>query len=247
MNEVIFTTSWDDGHPLDLKLAELLRRYSIPATFYTPINNPERECMNPGEIRGIAQEFDIGGHSYNHVKLTHMSPDEAKREITSGKERLEEIIGRNLTAFCYPWGKFNGRIAAILREVGFTGARTVKLFTRNLRDPFMVGTMVYAGDLWSPAYIKHAMASLDSALSLFLLRNNLFFRQWDKIAIETLRFVIENGGVWHLWGHSWEIDENNDWEKLEAVLMEVGQLGGGMQKADNSQLIGMCFDNGSRG
>ena len=240
MNEPIFTTSWDDGHPLDLKLAELLRRYNVPATFYIPINNPERECMNPQEIREIAQEFDIGGHSYTHMKLTRMSPDEVKREITSGKERLEEIIGRKLISFCYPWGHFNGRIIDITRGAGFIGARTVQLFARNPRDPFRVGTMVYAGDLWFPAYIKHAVASLDSALSLFLLKDNLYFRHWDRIAVETLRFIIENGGVWHLWGHSWEIDKNNDWQKLEAVLMEIGRLAGEAWKADNSQLMRMC-------
>ncbi len=30
----IVTTSWDDGHKLDLKLAHLLQKYNMPATFY---------------------------------------------------------------------------------------------------------------------------------------------------------------------------------------------------------------------
>jgi hypothetical protein len=29
------------------------------------------------------------------------------------------------------------------------------------------------------------------------------------------------GGIWHLWGHSWEIDEHHDWQKLKRVLKYV--------------------------
>ncbi len=58
MDRVIITTSWDDGHPLDLKLAELLQRYAIPATFYIPIDNIERQGMNTQEIREIAQKVN---------------------------------------------------------------------------------------------------------------------------------------------------------------------------------------------
>lgn len=31
------TTSWDDGHPLDLRVAELLSEYHLQGTFYVPI------------------------------------------------------------------------------------------------------------------------------------------------------------------------------------------------------------------
>ena len=31
MAKAVITTSWDDGHPLDLKLAEMLARYGVPS------------------------------------------------------------------------------------------------------------------------------------------------------------------------------------------------------------------------
>ena len=30
--------------------------------------------------------------------------------------------------------------------------------------------------------------------------------------------ILENGGIWHLWGHSWEIEKNNDWSKLKNIF-----------------------------
>ena len=29
---------------------------------------------------------------------------------------------------------------------------------------------------------------------------------------------LEQGGVYHLWGHSWEVDARGDWGRLERVL-----------------------------
>jgi len=237
MDEAIITTSWDDGHPLDLKLAGLLKRSNIPATFYIPIDNMERECMNPQQIKEIAQSFDVGGHTYHHVNLTKVSLEEAEKEIMEGKKRLEEIIGREVLSFCYPYGSFNDKIIDIVKEAGFIGARTVKLLTRSTKDPFKIGTTIYARDLWFASHIKHSLDSQDFVLFRFMLRNKLFFKDWDQIATETLNFVIKNGGVWHLWGHSWEIDDNNDWGRLEEVLRQISGLSGETMRMNNSQLI----------
>jgi hypothetical protein len=30
--------------------------------------------------------------------------------------------------------------------------------------------------------------------------------------------TLSHGGVFHLWGHSWEIEQEHQWERLEALL-----------------------------
>jgi hypothetical protein len=29
------------------------------------------------------------------------------------------------------------------------------------------------------------------------------------------------GGVIHIWGHSWEVEENDDWQRLSCLLSEL--------------------------
>src|SRR3989304_6864863 len=59
--KAIFTTSWDDGHPLDTRIAELLSRHGFQGTFYMPLSNREGlPVMPPGEMRRLGQEFEIG-------------------------------------------------------------------------------------------------------------------------------------------------------------------------------------------
>ena len=44
------TTSWDDGHPLDLRVAELLSEYHLQGTFYVPIA-AEAGTITPVQVR----------------------------------------------------------------------------------------------------------------------------------------------------------------------------------------------------
>jgi hypothetical protein len=239
MDKAIVTTSWDDGHPLDLKLAGLLKKYDVPATFYIPVDNIERECMSPQQIRELARSFDIGGHTYHHLALTDIRLKEVKKEVEEGKQRLEDIIGREVLSFCYPRGRFNDEVVSIVRRAGFIGARTTKSATRSIKDPFRMGTTAYAS-YWLcglAPYFRHAMASQDFGLFRFVLKNNLLLNSWDKIAIKTLDFVVNNGGIWHLWGHSWSVEGNNNWVSLEKIFRSVGALSNDVRKMSNSQLL----------
>ena len=248
MDKAIITTSWDDGHPLDLKLAELLKKYDVPATFYIPISYVKRGCMNPQQIRELARSFDIGGHTYHHLVLTRVSLKEAEREIVEGKQRLEDIIGREVVSFCYPKGKFNGEVINVVEKAGFIGARTTKSATRSIKDPFKMGTTAYAS-CWHfglAPYFRHAMASQDFGLFRFMLKNNLLLNSWDKIAIRTLDFVVNNGGIWHLWGHSWSIEDNNNWVRLERIFRSIDALSNDVRKMSNSQLLKMHMEKNGK-
>lgn len=227
-------------------MAELLQKYGIPATFYIPISYAKRGCMGSQQIREIARRFDVGGHSYHHIRLTKISPQEAEREINDGKKELQEITGKEVISLSYPYGNFNSRLIKIARDAGFIGARTVMLLARTIRDPFREGTMVNAGNWWFTHYMLHSLASRDIKLFNLVLKKNLFFKPWDYIASETLNFVAENGGIWHIWGHSWEIAENNDWGKLEGVFRMLSFLPKQIRRMDNSQLLTLHAGRGSK-
>jgi len=82
------TISIDDGHPTDLKTAELLDDVGLRATFYVPAANRERPILSRSAIKALSQRFEIGAHSMTHRRLTSLSLSEARHEITAGKEWL---------------------------------------------------------------------------------------------------------------------------------------------------------------
>lgn len=239
LKEVIITTSWDDGHSLDLKLVKLLRKYDIPATFYIPVNGTKRGILSDSQIKEIAEHFDIGAHTLNHQDLTQVPLKKAEEETVGGKKRLEEIINKEVVSFCYPWGRYNKEVIEIVKRAGFWGARTVKQLTRSVKNPFEMGTTVHAGDHEIKHYIKQSIASRDFGFFTFFVKNNLFVGSWDQIAIKTLDFVIKNGGIWHLWGHSWEVD----WGKLEDIFKKISVISKkeNVIKINNSDLISRLY------
>lgn len=99
------TTSWDDGHPLDLRLADLLEKHAVPATFYVPLES-ERGTLAPGKIRELATRFEVGGHTVRHSDLTVLSDENARAEIVGCRERLESVTGKACKAFCFPRASF---------------------------------------------------------------------------------------------------------------------------------------------
>src|SRR5262249_28191930 len=145
MNQSFVTISVDDGHPTDFRTKDLLDKYGLKATFYIPATNPERPVMSRAEIQQLGSRFEIGGHTMNHQPLKSLAPAQARAEINDGKKWLEDLLGVAVDSFCYPRGKFNARVAAMVEEAGFLGARTC-FFNLNTfpKNPFYWGVSTHA-------------------------------------------------------------------------------------------------------
>lgn len=231
------TTSWDDGHPLDLRLAELLHKHGLPATFYIPLDI-ERPVLTPSQVRELSDEFEIGAHTVHHCDLLTM-PDEVTRgEITECKNRLEQICGRPCTAFCFPKGHFRRNHVRDVREAGYRMARTVELMSTEMprmQDGVaMMPTTLQAG----PAgFTRVARNSLKRRRPMNLLRHLQYAKSdWVATAEAMLEHVLSRGGVFHVWGHSWEIEEMGEWQNLERVFALLAQMRKHAVLTDNTSL-----------
>ena len=229
------TISVDDGSEKDPRTAELLHKYGFQATFYIPARNPERPVIDPGEIREVAKQFEIGSHTLSHLPIHHMSDERASREIKEGKIWLEEVLGERVISFCYPRGKFNRTSPILVREAGFLGARTTMM---NLCDfpenPFLWGVSTQAYSHSTIIQVRHGLLEGNFAG----IRN--FFRDfhgaidWQEHFAHALDHVEKHGGIAHLILHSWEIEELGMWSKLESVLESLSRRG--MTPVTNGEL-----------
>ena len=217
MNDSIITTSWDDGNPLDFKLGKLLHSYGISGTFYIPCSIKKKPLMDKEEIKKLSQQFEIGGHNLNHSNLTLLSKDEMHNEISRGKEVLEDICG-DLVSFAYPRGQYNNEVINAVKKAGFKGARTAEFLRYKIKNQFEYHPTVHAFNRILASRGKQSVTTNDKGLAFYLLKSRTIFKPWYEIAKKSLDFVLSRGGIWHLWGHSWEINENNDWKNLSNVL-----------------------------
>lgn len=213
------TISVDDGHPLDLKAADLLSRYDLSATFYIPVKNPERPIMDKSGIPELGNSFEIGAHTYNHRVLTGLSRDDIRSELVDGKDWLEQLAGVPVGSFCYPKGKFNKHVVAEVRDAGFLGARTC-MHNLNIfpSDPLLWGLSTQAYSHSRAIHIRHALKEQNFRGVLDFYRVHRGTVDWVDHFKHGIHHVQKNGGIAHLYFHSWEIDEQGDWHRLEDLF-----------------------------
>ena len=121
-----FTTSWDDGHPLDLKLADLLDRHGLPGTFYVPLRNREGlPVMEAGALRQLDGRFEIGSHTLDHHYADRGDAGTWARQVIDGKAALEQALGHAVAGFCYPGGRADAAARQVVRGAGFAYARSI--------------------------------------------------------------------------------------------------------------------------
>lgn len=215
-HRIAVTTSWDDGHVLDLKMAALLKRYGLGGTFYIAPEDRElraSERLTQEQVATLARDFEIGAHTMTHRYLPSLDDESARQEIMDSRAVLERWVGRAVTSFCYPKGGNTRRDQRLAREAGFSLSRTTIRFAfRPGTDPHRMPTSIHTYDHWLDIWGVLKLARFNP------LRFLRLYRRWDRQAIALFDRVLEEGGVFHLWGHSWEVEAHGDWERLEEVF-----------------------------
>jgi hypothetical protein len=239
------TTSWDDGHPLDFRVAALLTKYGLRGTFYVPMS-AETGTMTAAQVRELSGTFEIGAHTLHHVDLTGATEQEARQEIVDSKAWLEDNTSLPCSMFCPPKGKYSFRHLALIRQAGFTGVRSVEMlsldFPRFQAGLLVMPTTVQAHPHRLAAYARNVLRRW-AWRNLWLYLAHGRSTDWAKLAESLLCQVHQHGGIFHLWGHSWEVEKNGQWQRLEEVLRFMGQFANQVPALSNAQV---CEANQSR-
>jgi peptidoglycan/xylan/chitin deacetylase (PgdA/CDA1 family) len=238
------TTSWDDGHPLDLRVAELLAKYGLQGTFYIP-RSTKTATMTTRQLRELSETFEVGGHTLHHVELTQTTQDQARQEITACKTWLEDSTGQPCSMFCPPKGIYASRHLDLILRAGYLGVRTVELlsldFPRPVLSPregkglLMLPTTVQAHPHGLFAYVRNlGLRAAYRNFCLFLAHGRS--TNWTSLVQSLVSRALKCGGVFHLWGHSWEVEQTGQWQRLEEVLRFLSQLTSQATTLTNSQV-----------
>lgn len=138
--------TFDDGYVDNLDACEELQKRGMRATWFivtgslgkTPQwradGRPAGRLLNADELREMRENgMEIGSHTVNHVCLPDADDARLLQELTDSKAELETLLDHPVSSFAYPYGAWDARCAAAVRQAGYAAACT----TRNgwaLRD-----------------------------------------------------------------------------------------------------------------
>ena len=226
---IIVTTSWDDGDPLDLGLAEMLRERGLPGTFFVPLTGPYgKPTLRPGDLRTLqAEGFEIGAHTVSHRCLAPLKGEELWKDVRNSKCVLEDMLGEEVPMFCYPNGSYNRRTIRAVEKAGFEGARTVRMLNHSPAfNAYEMPTTVQAYPHTPLAYLRNLGKQGDLAGLYGYVTDLRRCKNWVQLGKRLFDKVLAEGGIWHLYGHSWELEALNVWDELAEILDYVARRPG---------------------
>jgi peptidoglycan/xylan/chitin deacetylase (PgdA/CDA1 family) len=170
-------------------------------------------------MRYLGQRFEIGSHTIDHCYLNTVGVAEARRQIVAGKHRLEQVLARRVIGFCYPGGHYTLEHRQMVVDAGFDYARTVANFYRTLlTDPFSMPTTIqyypHTRNVFITNFFNGGEWRRRSGLFCVSVAEGDLMSRLRRL----LDYVCIRGGVFHLWGHSWELDRFDGWRQLDNFL-----------------------------
>ncbi len=83
--------------------------------------------MNMAQVREwLAAGHDVGSHTLTHPYLTRLPVGRAREEIRASRKKLEDLFGRPIRHFCYPYGDWNKAVRDLVEEAGYATACTTE-------------------------------------------------------------------------------------------------------------------------
>jgi hypothetical protein len=236
------TLSWDDGHPLDARVADLMARHELRGTFYVP-RRAERGTMSVAQIRALSQAFEVGAHTLDHVVLTRASDEQAWSEIQGSKHWLEDITGRPCHLFCPPAGRYAKRHLRMVEKAGYRAVRTVELLSRDWPRPhdalLCMPTSVQAWPHDARSYIQNAVKR-GAPGNLWRYVAHRGSRDWGTLSEILLAETLRRGGVFHLWAHSWELEDCGVWRRLDDLMRLLQEHAKDAPALTNGEVCRLC-------
>lgn len=191
------TTSWDDGTIHDRRLVEILNRHGLKGTFN--LNSGKfglgaaasgwKPYISADEVATLYAGHEVASHTVSHPWLGELPDDLIRAEVREDRRALEALVGYPVTGFVLPYGhgRNDPRVLRLLRECGC-------LYSRHTQNN---------GHFDPPADF------LDWGVTCHHIHPELS-GLWDKFLAYRRRPKI-----FYLWGHSYEFDDQGNWNLLE--------------------------------
>ena len=189
------TMSYDDGMIFDKKLIEIFDKYGIKGTFH--INSGflgvnERK-IKAEEIKEVYKNHEVAIHGVEHATLTKLKPQSMIGDVLEDRRALEKLMGYPVVGMSYANGAFSDVVCDVLKACGVVYSRTTQSTGKwGVPENFLK---------WHPTcHHKDSEANVERFVS----------------------YTYGSGHLLYIWGHSYEFDNDNNWDLIERVCQKLG-------------------------
>ena len=202
-----FNITYDDGVTQDIRFVELLNKYGVKGTF-----NLNSELMRNGfewthetglVITRLAPKVavdlykghEVASHTLTHPYMSELTEEEILYQMREDKKNLEELFQREIFGFAVPFDYYSDLIAKCVKKSGFSYGRMSE--ERYSYAP--------------PEEYFYWAAGAFHIMPRFAEFVDGFFETDEELAL------------CQIVGHSYDLDTEQMWEQMEAILKRVAE------------------------
>lgn len=113
--------------------------------------------MSKEDIKYLADNGNtIGSHTYDHKNFKKYTAEDFVQQLDKPTAKLEEITGKKILDFAYPFGLWNSQGIPELKKRGFRAAYSLAE-KRDEKDPLYTIRRIIASGYWSPKTLHTSM------------------------------------------------------------------------------------------
>lgn len=115
------------------------------------------DYMSKEQIKQLSDEGNvIGSHTYDHKNFKKYAGKDWEEQIDKPTKKLEEITGKKIEYFAYPFGLWNAEGIPELKKRGFKMAFQLST-KRDEKDPLFTVRRIIASGYWSPKTLSNSI------------------------------------------------------------------------------------------
>jgi peptidoglycan/xylan/chitin deacetylase (PgdA/CDA1 family) len=115
------------------------------------------DYMSSAQIKQLSDEGNIiGSHTYDHKNFKKYAGKDWEEQLDKPTKKLEEITGKKITDFAYPFGLWNAEGIPELKKRGFKMAFQLST-KRDEKDPLFTVRRIIASGYWSPKTLSNSI------------------------------------------------------------------------------------------
>ena len=113
--------------------------------------------MSSEQIKQLSDEGNtIGSHTYDHKNFKKYEGKDWEEQLDKPTKKLEEITGKKIEYFAYPFGLWNSQGFPELKKRGFKMAFALA-DKRDEKDPLMCVRRIIASGHWTPKMLSNSI------------------------------------------------------------------------------------------
>ena len=151
--------TFDDTHLEHYTMAApVLSHAGFKGVFFTmAVVIGKKGYMTTAQIQLLADSgHAIGCHTWDHPDLRKVDGNEWEHQISRPKHQLEQITGKTINCFAYPFGAWNDKAVQELKARGITTAFQLSRKQSEKEPTYTIRRLMVAGN-WTPDALNKKM------------------------------------------------------------------------------------------